>query len=498
MKKITFFCLALLFFTVAADYAQKTEPVNIGNRRELFLDDLMVDRFEGEVRRVFHQPVPRKIVMTLDQPWEGNTCNFVTVFQDGNLYRMYYRGSAYNIKDDKLERIHPEITSYAESLDGINWVRPNLGLFEFEGSKNNNIIWMDAGSHCFTAFRDENPECPPEARYKAVGRRGRSLLGFISPDGIRWELLQDEPIITDGAFDSQNLVFWDCNIGLYRAYYRMGNPQIGRDIKMATSPDFSNWTDGIFLTHTKTPPSQFYTNVIRPYHRAPHIYLGMPGMYQGKNDKNWTPVHDQLPDLERRRLESGVSMRSGTALTDALLMWSRDGITFERSTKTFLSPGPERPGSWMYGNHWVAWHLVETESIFEGAAPELSIYSVEFYRKGPAVKLRRYTLRLDGFASIHAPIEGGEVITPPLIFDGSLLSLNFATSSSGSVHVEIQDAKGRPVRGFNLEDSVELFGDTVDRAVMWKDNPNLAALAGKPVRLRFVLKDADLYSFKFE
>jgi hypothetical protein len=114
------------------------------------------------------------------------------------------------------------------------------------------------------------------------------------------------------------------------------------------------------------------------------------------------------------------------------------------------------------------------------------------------VRLRRYTLRLDGFASIHAPIAGGELLTPPLIFKGSQLSMNFASSAFGSLRVEIQDADGKPLPGFTLDDSIELYGDTVARNAIWKDNPDLDALSGKPVRLRFVMKDADLYSIKFE
>ena len=133
----------------------------------------------------------------------------------------------------------------------------------------------------------------------------------------------------------------------------------------------------------------------------------------------------------------------------------------------------------------------------EGAAPELTLYRQEFYEIGD-VQLRRYTLRLDGFASIHAPIAGGELITPLLIFKGSQLSLNFASSAFGSLRVEIQDADGKPVPGFTLADSIELYGDTVARNAIWKDNPDLDALSGKPVRLRFVMKDADLYSIKFE
>ncbi len=183
-------------------------------------------------------------------------------------------------------------------------------------------------------------------------------------------------------------------------------------------------------------------------------------------------------------------------LSEVQLMWSRDGSTFELSPSTFMPPGPERPGSWTYSDN-VAWHLVETASDLEGAAPELTLYAQEFYYLGD-VRLRRYTLRLDGFASIHAPTAGGELITPPLIFKGARLSLNFASSVFGSLRVEVQDADGKPLPGFTLDDSIELYGDTVARNAIWKNDADLGTLAGKPVRLRFVMRDADLYSIKFE
>jgi hypothetical protein len=216
------------------------------------------------------------------------------------------------------------------------------------------------------------------------------------------------------------------------------------------------------------------------------------------DDRGWTATLEQLPDVERRRLESSAALRAGTALTDSLLMTSRDGVTFNFTPETFLTPGPERSGSWMYGDSGIGWHLVETTSAFDRGEPELSLYSTECYRLGPAVKLRRYTLRLDGFASIHAPIAGGEIITPAIRFRGKKLLLNFATSASGSVKVEIQDENGRPIPGFALSDCIELYGDTTERAISWQNNPELEAHADEPVHLRFVLKDADLYSFKFE
>jgi len=112
--------------------------------------------------------------------------------------------------------------------------------------------------------------------------------------------------------------------------------------------------------------------------------------------------------------------------------------------------------------------------------------------------VRRYTLRLDGFVSIQAPMKGGELITKPLQFAGRELSLNFSSSAAGEVRVEIQDADGRPLPGYALADCPPIFGDTIDRIVVWKGGSGVGSLAGKPVRLRFHLKDADIFSFKFQ
>lgn len=134
----------------------------------------------------------------------------------------------------------------------------------------------------------------------------------------------------------------------------------------------------------------------------------------------------------------------------------------------------------------------------EGAPNELSLYATESYWTGKSSELRRYTLRLDGFVSLHAPMSGGEVVTKPLTFTGKALTMNFATSAAGSVKVEIQDANGKAIPGFTLSDCEEHFGDSIERTVVWKNGTDVSSLAGKPVKLRFVLKDADVYAIRFE
>ena len=103
----------------------------------------------------------------------------------------------------------------------------------------------------------------------------------------------------------------------------------------------------------------------------------------------------------------------------------------------------------------------------------------------------------DGFVSVNAPYAGGELITHPLRFEGSELVLNAATSAAGGMYVELQDASGRPLPGYSLSDSVEWYGDEIEHVAAWKKGSDVSALAGKPVRVRFALKDADLYSIRF-
>jgi len=106
-------------------------------------------------------------------------------------------------------------------------------------------------------------------------------------------------------------------------------------------------------------------------------------------------------------------------------------------------------------------------------------------------------LRTDGFVSVNAPFRGGELSTKPLVFAGSKLEINFETSAAGGVRVEIQDESGSPFPGYALADCPEFIGDEINRVVAWSGGPGVAGLAGKVVRLRFALKDADLYSLRF-
>ncbi|MCF7853412.1 MAG: hypothetical protein K9N51_01340 [Candidatus Pacebacteria bacterium] len=479
---------------------------DIGSRRELMVDDHLIWRMSGAVDLRLHRPVPREIALETDQPWEGDTCGYITVFQDDDKYLMYYRGSKAAATHAHASGKSPIVLARAESDDGIHWTRPEYGLHEFEGSKNNNIVFAGAeaercGVHGFAPFKDLNPQCDPQARYKAIGAPGKNanqgLYVFQSPDGLHWTLVKDGPVITKGRFDSQDLAFWDSPRGEYRVYFRdswRGEVRRFRDIKTCTSPDFIHWTEPEWLAYPGAEAEEMYTNQIIPYYRAPHIFLGFPTRYV---DRGWCLNMENLSELKHRRMRADTDEpRSATALTDGLFMASRDGKTFYRWDEAFIRPGPQLKGNWVYGDNYQCWGVVPTRSSVENEPGELSVYATENYRRFPT-RIRRYSLRMDGFASVHASGRGGEFVTKPIRFDGSKLLLNFATSAAGSIRIEIQDAQGAPFDHFRLEEAPEIFGDAVDQVVPWNEKADLCGLCSKPVRLRFVMKDADLYAFRF-
>lgn len=536
MKRILV-CVMLLFGNAISMAA---EPMAIGSRRELFVDDALIERLSGKAELRLHHPVPQEEVLVHDEPWEGSGSVYHSIFRDGDRYRMYYAAGHLQVTSQGVDAgTHGLFCCYAESADGVHWNKPKLGLHEFQGSKANNIVMVRQKVGEATSepgepavFKDENPNVPPEALYKALlpanrlpadARRG--LLAFQSPDGLHWSPMSDQPIITQGAFDSQNLAFWHANQGQYRAYWRyftkggddqekVWNPQGYRAIRTATSKDFLHWTEPQNLQYVDSPAEHLYTNQVKPYQRAPHLLIGFPARYieRGHTDgsehearegagpertRHWSPALRALPELKHREWRAKTSERYGRALTEGLLMASRDGVTFKRWNEGFLRPGIERPGTWNYGHQMIGWHLVQTPGMFEGAPDELSLYAVESYWTDSSDLLRRYTLRMDGFVSAQAPMSGGELVTKPLTFTGTQLSLNLATSAAGSVRVELQDAAGTPLPGYSLVECEELFGDTLDRSVSWKAQSDLTQLNGQAVRVRFVLRDADLYSFQF-
>ncbi len=496
----------LFFGLLVCVSAAAQEVYPLGDQRELFCDDTMVASM-SDCQILVHQPVPQEVAITCDKPWEGNACGYWTILYDdqANIYRAYAK--AWSINNGAQDGHRLVVTLY-ESEDGIHWTRPNLGLFESDGSKENNIVLYEAADHTechdFSPFIDTNPNAKPEARYKAVGLSFglKGLFAYQSPDGIHWTPISDEPVYTDGAFDTQNITFWSEKEQKYILYYRIfseGGFEGTRMIARAISDDYIHWTNEGPIVFPEgegpVPEAQYYTNQIRPYYRAPNIYIGFPTRYI---DNGLIRATEFLPEWDRRQERISQALRYGTAVTDLVYITSRDGTCFRRSNEAFLSPGLKTKDNWVYGDNYLAWTVIETDSLRDDCPRELSLYSTDSYFTGTFSQLRRYTLRIDGFGSVHAKNTIGEMVTRPFTFDGKALSLNIGTAAAGFVKMEFLDASGNPIPGFTLEECDMFFGDTLDWRCSWNGSTDVSSLAGKTVSLRFVMREADLYSMKFE
>ena len=469
MKIVKTILLHVLVFQTICRGLHANEPIHLNQDHHLFVDDRLIDQSQG-VEFTLHQLAPQEVVLVTDKPWEGNTCAYYSIFQDGKRYRMYYRGSHWDT--EKKAATHEEVVCYAESEDGIHWNKPALGLFEFEGSKDNNIVWNGVGSHNFTPFVDNNPNCPPESRYKALGR-GRSLkpgdkkskhglFAFQSSDGLQWQLMSQTPVITEGAFDSQNLAFYDPRRGEYVEYHRWFNQGV-RDIMLCTSQDFLHWSKPVGLKYEQDYREHLYTNAIGPYFRSPSLYLGFPTRY--------------LPD-EGQRVEP-------------ILMTSHDGLKFKRWREPVV---PEDAPSDRSGNrsNYMARGVLQLPSDDN----QLSVYATEAYYTGPDSRLRRFTYRTDGFVSLHAGENKGSVITHDFVFNAEELLVNVKSQANGFIRVGFYEPNQNPISGFGLDDCEPFHGDSIGERIRWKGDPSLKAISGQAVRMIIEIRNADVFSFQ--
>lgn len=495
----------MLFPILAARVnAYEPEPnrdraADISSRLQLFVDRKLIDTLKGLELRL-HPPVKAPLPAS---PLKGG---YATVIKDGDIYRAYYRDVAAGYTGRRNYSGHPgEITCYAESCDGHEWTFPRLGIFEINGTRENNAVLAGQPpfSHNFSPFLDTRPGVPLDERFKALAGhpgfqrkvKADGLHAFVSADGIKWRKRDNFAVIPydplwSHAFDSQNVSFWSEAEGLYVCYFRTWAPYRGgqsaspgaaaggntgrtgesghggqlRTISRTTSPDFRNWSKPVAM-NPNLPGEHLYTSQVHPYFRAPHIYIALPTRY----------------------IAGRVGVEKTDAMlgsTDILFMTTRAGSeSFNRLfTEAFIRPGLD-PERWASRANYAALNVVPTGDS------EMSVYHA---RSGC-----RYVLRTDGFISVRAGAKEGELITKPFVFAGDTLVLNVSTSAAGSLRVEIQNPGGTPIEGFSLENCPEITCDKIEQSVAWKGNPGLGALAGKPVRLRIVMREADLYSFRF-
>jgi L-ascorbate metabolism protein UlaG (beta-lactamase superfamily) len=370
---------------------------------------------------------------------------------------------------------------YAESRDGVHWTKPELGLFEFQGSKKNNILFRQIGDgagrsrvHGSGLFID--PTAPPEARYKVVSQgiwAGQTpphrISGMYSPDGIHWT--RYPKTICDMFADSQYSGFWDARIGKYVIYGRFGSG-IGR----AESRDFAQFPllQPVLQTDFNDPAnSNLYNSYVVKYANAANVYLTFPSLYQ------------RTPDT-----------------LDIRLATSRDGVkwTYPDQSTAYIPLGP--PGSWESSSSYMGEGVIqagdETWVYYSGSPLLHNKTELEDLVKCKQPRaMSRLVIRRDRFVSIDAEEKLGWFVTPPLQFRGNTLRLNVAVRSGGQVRVALLDEKGKPLPGRGLQDCEPITGDELDAVVHWKNGTDVGSRADRPTRMRFALHNASLFGFQF-
>jgi len=468
---------------------------DIGSRKQLFIDNRFMESSRG-VKLTMNPPRrDGRVLIAPDAPWEQGASIGVysSLLKEGGKVRIWYdliRPTGPGPYD------HTRRVCYAESEDGLHFTKPLLNLHEVDGSKENNVVLPGVIGGCSVWI---DPMAPPEHRYKTQAKvypTGQFHM-HSSPDGLRWKhfaRLNPGP----GGWDTQSIVFWDPRIERYALYTRRWvrlEPREAsyRTVRRLESDDLLHWdnqsvvmeADEIDLatheTPTAQPPVDYYGADVFRYAEADDVYIMLAQAYW-----HWR---------ERKPLKG-----LGPSSFDVRLAVSRDGKSFQHASRQpFMATGPDG----RFDSRWV-WAMPHPIRMGD----ELWIYYVGSNRDhsgniDPASGgkrlsgISRAVLRPDGFVSADAGHDGGEITTPPIRFVGDRLELNVETTANGTVQIEIQDDSGTAVEGFTIDDADEITGDHVRRSVTWNGSSDVSSLTDKPVRLRFVIRDAKLYSFRF-
>jgi len=495
----------------------RAPALDIGSRRELFVDGFLIDHLENARLRL-HEPVSGGVAIRIDKPWEGPANFGMSVIEDGDRLLMYYRG--WPAAD---ERDQNGVGCVAVSRDGgVSWTKPVLNFVKRANWPDNNIIAADDGEPRFAfpcaPWVDTRPGAPDSERIKMIQSEPVSgekhtamrdpagpkrLVFWTSADGFRFRKLDPQPEMVSAlanAFDGGNTMFWSEAEGQYVLYYRWCDVYAGtgkskdwdhpfrRTVARATSKDLMTWSPSVAMTYGETPREQFYVNNTQPYFRAPHINIAPAARFM-ENRQAVTEAQGAAAGLVRA---IGSFQYDWTRdCSDGVLLTSRAGSTvYDRAfMETFIRPGPG------YGN-WTARSNYPLTGILSAGQNRIQMFVARRFAQ-PDWHIERLLLRTDGFASVSAPWAGGELLTRPFIFSGTTLEINYRTGAAGSVRVEIQDAAGKPVPGYALHDCAEIIGDEIARVVAWKQGTDVHRLDGRPVRLRFDMKDADIFALRF-
>jgi hypothetical protein len=475
--------LPILLLALAACFSAHAQTP-----RHLFLDPAFVPQMENVSLRV-NPPQQREIVIRPDKPWEQLMISFfLTVRDEEGKLRMWY------ICRDKAN--HPNL-AYAESRDGVTWTKPNLGIVEYDGSKENNLVGLSSLEG--VVFRD--PNAPAQERYAYVTHLAEEgMVRFHSPDGLHWGR-DAAPLLRLGA-DTQNVTFWDERLGKYvlylRGWYRGADQKKYRKVLRAELPSLTtplsidateksvrmwgkdkvavmdNEFPTVFAADERDPKNtDVYNLSAQPYPPDPRWYVGFPSMFQ----------------RERSTSDGRLEMH---------FTGSGDGIAWHRYDRTpYVKPG--LAGSDNQNMVFMGTGLVvRGDEIWQYGT---GLHSRHGDRESRKVRtdgvIYRYVQRVDGFVSLDFGDEG-KCVTAPVKVDGGRLLLNVDTGALGQLRVGLLDADGKELPGFGADECGVIRTNSTHAEVSWKNRGDVSSLAGQAVKLSLRGAHAKLFSFRFE
>jgi hypothetical protein len=480
---------------------------DISDQKQLFIDS----RFLATSRNVTLTMNPaQKLGIVLpsgDVPWEVGSGGYFRVLDEGSegreKCRLYY--GSFTREGHGL--------AYAESEDGLHWVKPRLGVVSVEGNRDNNLIYPD---NAIDAMVMSDPRDIPERRYKmlrSLWSRDKARDGVYvscSADGIHFD--KEEKRVFPMWNETGLIADWDPALKKYVIFTRVfvqnseNQRRIGRivaddllqpwpyrgSVSELGCPSPENIDQVLSVDTADDPFSDFYTGGAVRYPYAQDVYLMFPSPF-----RHFAPSPGRQPWFQ---FEPG----NDYGLIETQMAVSRDGITWSRPDRrpyfpmglpdewdrwlTMMGVGMVRRGNYLYQYYWSSGRMHDSGILrpeYKEAIPYRSAYGA----------LRQ---RLDGFMSADFAYGGGELTTPPLRFTGTHLRLNIDTGGMGTALIEIRDTQGRPLPGFALADCEEMGGNFIDTPVRWRGKADLTALQDKlPVSLHIRAKGAKLYAFQF-
>ncbi len=454
-------------------------PLTVGPHRVLFLDDHYIESTE-HLSRCLVAPVkhPGNPVLRRDRPWEAARCEL-------------YGSCVWNPQARRLEMFYTAMAApydgklaYAESTDGgVTWHKPELDIHRHEGHPTN-IVWPGRYYVAGPSVIRDGSEPDPARRYKLLtadvwvgdmprDRGPQGMSAAFSPDGIHWsDPPGGNPVLPGFNSDTGQSVLRDGSTGRYIAYVRLrsgGRRSVGR----MESEDFVHWTPPRLIL-TPSPEDirrswEFYGMSVTRYQG---LYVGLLWLFPA------TPA--------------SADWNADTPVTWLELTVSRDGEHFTRIApgEAFLLLGP--PGSFDHRQVRPASSMVDMGDrllLFYSASPHPHVAAHRF-------DIGLATIRRDRFVAMRAADRQASLTTRPLRFGAGRILLNAVTGPGGYVKAELLDPGGQVLPGFDARECSPWTGDAVESGLRWTSGPRVPQSGPRGTRIRFLLENADLFSFE--